>query len=254
MPRLRSDLIISRLLFGCLFTCTLLATTLTNAEEKKGAHNRPPEGFKTLFNGKDLDGWIGMNFHKVKGKSPTAVKALSPKDHKALLKKNWEDVQKHWSVEKGELVNDGHGVYLTTAKDYGDFELLLDYKTVAKADSGIYLRGVPQVQIWDTTKEGGKWNRKANLGSGGLYNNSKDGKYPLVHADKPFGQWNHFKIKMVGENVTVHYNGKLVVDNVRMENYYDKKSPIYSTGPIQLQTHGGEIRFRNVFIHEIPRK
>ncbi|WP_298863092.1 DUF1080 domain-containing protein [uncultured Gimesia sp.] len=231
----------------------ILGSTALIAGEKKDskAHNTPPEGFVALFNGKDLSGWIGMNFHKVKGKSPVAVQKMSKAEREELLKKNWEDVLKHWSVEKGELVNDGHGVYLTTAKDYGDFELLLDYKTVAKADSGIYLRGVPQVQIWDTTKEGGKWDRKANLGSGGLFNNKGEGKHPLVHADKPFGEWNHLRIIMKGEKVTVYLNGKLVVDNKKMDNYYEKENPIYETGPIQLQTHGGEIRFRDIFLKKL---
>ncbi|MCA9016347.1 MAG: DUF1080 domain-containing protein [Planctomycetaceae bacterium] len=230
-----------------------MGTSVLSAGEKKADKklNQPPEGFIALFNGKDLSGWIGMNYHQVKGKSPLAVKQMSAEEREALLKKNWEDVLKHWSVENGELVNDGHGVYLTTAEDFGDFELLLDYKTVAKADSGIYLRGVPQVQIWDTTKEGGKWDRKANLGSGGLFNNKGEGKYPLVHADKPFGEWNHFRIIMKGDKVTVYMNGKLVVDNKTMDNYYEKDQPIYETGPIQLQTHGGEIRFKNVFLKKL---
>ena len=105
-------------------------------------------------------------------------------------------------------------MYLTTEKNYGDFELLVDYKTVAKADSGIYLRGIPQVQIWDYTKEGGKWNIGADKGSGGLWNNSKGapGKDPVVFADKPFGEWNVFRILMVGERVSIWLNGKLVVD------------------------------------------
>tara|TARA_R110002111_G_scaffold262289_1_gene337863 strand:+ start:166401 stop:167150 length:750 start_codon:yes stop_codon:yes gene_type:complete len=236
-----------------LLVFTLLSSSVLSAGEKKESetHNQPPEGFIALFNGKDLSGWIGMNFHSVKGKSPLAVKQLPAEEREELLKKNWEDVLKHWSVEEGELVNDGHGVYLTTAEDYGDFELLLDYKTVAKADSGIYLRGVPQVQIWDTTKEGGKWDRKANLGSGGLFNNKGEGKYPLVHADKPFGEWNKLRIIMKGEKVTVYLNGKLVVDNQKMDNYYEKDDPIYETGPIQLQTHGGEIRFRDVFLKKL---
>jgi len=254
MSRLPACLRLTTLL-SCLLICLLVSTSFANAAEDS-AHNQPPKGFEALFNGKTLDGWIGMNFHQVKGekgRSPVSVQLMSPKDRKELLKKNWADVLEHWSVDQGELVNDGHGVYLTTAKDYGDFELLLDYKTVAKADSGIYLRGVPQVQIWDTTKEGGKWDRKANLGSGGLYNNTKAGKYPMVHADKPFGEWNHFRIIMIGENVTVYFNGKLVVDDVPMENYYDRERSIFPTGPIQLQTHGGEIRFRNVFLREIPR-
>ncbi|WP_417378431.1 3-keto-disaccharide hydrolase [Gimesia sp.] len=236
-----------------LLVLSLLGSSTGFAGEKQKAEklNQPPEGFIALFNGKDLSGWIGMNYHKVKGKSPVAVKNMPAAEREELLKKNWEDVLEHWSVEDGELVNDGHGVYLTTADDYGDFELLLDYKTVAKADSGIYLRGVPQVQIWDTTKEGGKWDRKANLGSGGLFNNKGEGKYPLVHADKPFGEWNHFRIIMKGDKVTVYMNGKLVVDNKKMDNYYEKDDPIYETGPIQLQTHGGEIRFKNVFLKKL---
>ena len=161
--------------------------------------------------------------------------------------------RQHWSVEGEELVNDGHGMYLTTEKNYGDFELLVDYKTVAKADSGIYLRGIPQVQIWDYSKEGGKWNIGADKGSGGLWNNSKGapGKDPSVLADKPFGEWNSFRIVMVGERVSIWLNGKLVVNHVRLENYFNRKGPLPRTGPIQLQTHGGEIRWRNVFIREI---
>ncbi|HAH49455.1 DUF1080 domain-containing protein [Gimesia sp.] len=235
-----------------LLVLCLLGSSAGFAGDKKEAEtkNEPPEGFIALFNGKDLSGWIGMNYHQVK-KSPEAVRNMPEAERKALLKKNWEDVLEHWSVEDGELVNDGHGVYLTTAEDYGDFELLLDYKTVALADSGIYLRGVPQVQIWDTTKEGGKWDRKANLGSGGLFNNQGEGKYPLVHADKPFGEWNHFRIIMKGDKVTVYMNDQLVVDNKKMDNYYEKNKPIYETGPIQLQTHGGEIRFKNVFLKKL---
>ena len=233
----------------CLLTLTFLGGSVLSAAEKQ-THNVPPDGFCALFNGKDLSGWIGMNFHKIKG-GPVAVKKMAAAEREELLEKNWKDVLEHWSVDKGELVNDGHGVYLTTAEDYANFELLLDYKTVAKADSGIYLRGVPQVQIWDTTEAGGKWKIKANLGSGGLYNNKGEGKHPLVHADKPFGEWNHLRIIMKGENVTVYLNNKLVVDNKKMDNYYEKDKPIYATGPIQLQTHGGEIRFRNVFLKKL---
>src|SRR2546430_1203412 len=131
------------------------------------------------------------------------------------------ETPKYWRVENGELVNDGKGPYATTDKEYGDIELLIEYKTVAKADSGIYLRATPQVQIWDTTKEGGKWDRGADKGSGGLFNNAKDapGRDPLVHADKPFGEWNTFRILQVGERTTVYFNGKLVVDHARLENY-----------------------------------
>jgi len=207
----------------------------------------PPEGFTALFNEKNLSGWWGLTTEDpVKWKAFSADKLAEKKA--ASLK----DIAQHWSVDGEELVNDGHGLYLSTQKNYGDFEFLVDYKTVPKADSGIYLRGIPQVQIWDSTEEA-KFNIGANKGSGGLWNNSKGapGKDPLVLADKPFGQWNSFRIIMVGERVSVWLNGKLLVDHARMENYFNRKGQIPRTGPIQLQTHGGEIRWRNVFIREI---
>ena len=212
-----------------------------------GAEVKAPEGFVALFNGKDLLGWWGLDTE-----DPAKWMALSPEklaEKKAVSLKN---IQEHWSVEGDELVNDGHGLFLTTDKSYGDFELLVDYKTVPKADSGIYLRAVPQVQIWDSTEKA-KFEIGADKGSGGLWNNSPSakGKDPLVLADKPFGEWNSFRIIMVGEHVTVYLNGKLVVDDARMENYFNRKGPLPKKGPIQLQTHGGEIRWKNVFLREI---
>ena len=133
---------------------------------------------------------------------------------------------------------------------------MLDYKTVAKADSGVYMRMTPQVQIWDYTKEGKKWHLGADKGSGSLWNNAKGskGKDALVLADKPFGEWNRMRIRMVGDKATVHLNGKLVVDKAAMHNFWDRGQPLFPVGSIQLQTHGGEIRWRNVFLREIPRE
>lgn len=223
-----------------VFALLVGSTTVTRAAT-------PPAGFTALFNGTDLTGWRG-------GDTFDHRKYLEmPGDKRAEQDAKWtEDMKKHWSVQNDEFVNDGHGKYATTTKDYGDFELLVDYKTVPKADSGIYLRGVPQVQIWDYTEQA-KFNIGADKGSGGLWNNSAGapGKDPLVLADKAFGEWNSFRILMVGSRVSVWLNGKLVVDHALMENYYDRKKPIPAKGPIQLQTHGGEIRWRNVFIREI---
>lgn len=208
----------------------------------------PPKGFIALFNGKNLDGWYGLNA------DPRKIFAMSAEEKAKFRENSMDDVRKHWTVENAELVNDGEGAYLTTEKDYGDIEFLIEYKTVAKADSGIYLRGNPQVQIWDFTKEGGKWNIGADKGSGGLWNNSPGapGKDPLVLADKPFGEWNKMRIIQIGSRTTIYLNDKLVVDNATMENYWDRKKPLWAKGPIQLQTHGGEIRWRNVFLREIP--
>src|SRR6476469_1195267 len=129
------------------------------------AEPSPPPGFRAIFNGRDLSGWHGLNPH-------TAVRLTGDKKE-ANLAQQREDFAKDWKAENGELVNDGHGPYATTDEEFGDIELLIEYKTVAKADSGIYLRGTPQVQIWDFTKEGGKGDLGAELGSGGLWNNSK---------------------------------------------------------------------------------
>ncbi|MBL9129401.1 MAG: DUF1080 domain-containing protein [Verrucomicrobiales bacterium] len=210
----------------------------------------PPPGFTPLYNGKDLSGWWGLETE-----DPAKWMAL-PADAFAKKKAaSLEDIKKHWSAQGEELVNDGHGLYLTTEKNYGDFELVLEYKTVAGADSGVYLRAIPQVQIWDSTEAGKKWGGDlgAELGSGGLWNNSKGkpGKNPLIHADKPFGEWNKFRVVMIGERVSVELNDKVVVDHARLENYFDRKSPVPKAGPIQLQTHGGEIRWRNLFVREI---
>lgn len=206
----------------------------------------PPAGFRALFNGKDLSGWYGLNPHqgaKLEGEKLAADR-----------KKQREDFANHWKVDNGELVNAGTGPYATTDAEFGDIELLIEYKTVAKADSGIYLRGHPQVQIWDTTKEGGKWDRNADKGSGGLFNNPKGtpGQLPLVHADKPFGEWNAFRIKQIGAKTWVWLNDKLVVDGAEFANFFDKGKPFPAKGPIMLQTHGGEIRWRNIFVREIP--
>jgi hypothetical protein len=212
------------------------------------AEVRAPEGFTALFNGKDLSGWWGFN------DDPRKYWAKSEEDRAKMRAGSQQDIKKHWTAEGDELVNDGNGLYLTTEKEYGDIELLIDYKTVAKADSGIYLRATPQVQIWDYTKEGGKWELGADKGSGALWNNSAGapGKDPLVLADKPFGEWNHLRIIQTGARTTVYLNDKLVVDHAIMENYWDRKKPLFPKGPIQLQTHGGEIRWRNVFLREIP--
>lgn len=211
------------------------------------AQVKPPEGFTPLFNGTDLNGWRGGDTYDHR-----KLLALDADKRAAQIEKWTKTMREHWRAENNEFINDGQGAYATTEKDYGDFELLVDYRTVPKADSGIYLRGVPQVQIWDYTEKE-KFNLGADKGSGGLWNNSPGapGKDPLVLADKPFGEWNSFRILMVGSRVSVWLNDKKVVDHAILENYYDRKAGVPAKGPIQLQTHGGEIRWRNVFIREI---
>jgi hypothetical protein len=157
----------------------------------------------------------------------------------------------HWKVVDGVLVFDGEGQSLCTDKDYGDFELYVDWKIHEAGDSGIYLRGSPQVNLWDTEFEN-YFRHGAENGSGSLWNNRNNPRFPLVKADKPVGQWNTFYIRMIGERVTVKLNGQLVVDDVVLENYWERELPIYPRGQIELQNHGNELFFRNISIREIP--
>ena len=209
---------------------------------------KPPAGFTALYNGKDLAGWRGGDTQDHRKYLAMAPEVRDKQDADWLA-----DVNMHWRADGAELVNDGKGRFLTTIKEYGDIELLVDYKALPLGDSGIYLRGVPQVQIWDHTNPA-EFKNGADKGSGGLWNNSAGapGKDPLVLADKPFGEWNHFRIVMVSNRVSVWLNEKLVVDHAVLENYYDRKTAIPDRGPIELQTHGSEIRWKNVFVREIP--
>src|SRR6185436_2542964 len=77
---------------------------------------KPPEGFRALFNGKDLAGWHGMP-----GFDPRELAKLEPDARKAKLDEWTADAKQHWSVDNGELVNDGEGAYLTTDDEFGDY-------------------------------------------------------------------------------------------------------------------------------------
>jgi len=235
-----SNLMLSIVSLVIVLVC--LGYMATRAEA--GELNRPPKGFVALFNGRDLAGWKGLVG------SPKSRLEMSREELARAQAKADEDMRAHWKVVDGALSFDGKGHSLCTAKDYSDFEMLVDWKIEAGGDSGIYLRGTPQVQIWDTA------NRRvgAQVGSGGLYNNKKGASKPLKLADKPVGQWNTFRIIMIGELVTVYLNDELVVDNVVMENYWERDKPIYPNGQIELQSHGSYLYFRNVFIREIPRE
>ena len=188
------------------------------AQNAAPALNVPPEGFRALFQGKDLLGWQGvLKSHD----NPITRKQLGDEEYAQRQVEANERMRRHWQVQNGVLVFDGGGFSLSTDRNYGDFELLVDWKLISpNGDSGIYLRGSPQVQIWDPEFH--------EVGSGGLYNNKKNMSKPSVIADRPIGQWNTFRIKMVGERVTVHLNNQLVVNDVLLENYWDRSQPIFS--------------------------
>lgn len=208
------------------------------AEDRKD--NVPPLGFTALFNGTDLAGWKGLV-----GDPPKRAK-MTPEELASAQEKADQRMREHWKADGGIIVFDGKGDSLCTAKDYKNFDLYVDWKIEEKGDSGIYVRGTPQIQIWDA-----KYNP---VGSGGLFNNQKpeNPSVPLKTADKPIGEWNTFSIRMVGEKVTVYLNGELVVPAVTLENYWERDKPIYPTGQIELQNHGNSLYFKNIYVRELP--
>lgn len=204
-------------------------------------------GYVSLFNGKDLEGWKGLVADPIKRMAMDA-ETLAAEQVEA-------DAAMHegWYAEDGVLHFNGHGDNIATVKQYGDFELLVDWKLDKdgkEGDAGIYLRGTPQVQIWDTSRV----NVGAEVGSGGLYNNQQHESKPLKVADNALGEWNTFRITMVGDRVTVYLNGELVTDSVVLENYWDRGLPIFPREQIELQAHGTHVLYRDIYIRELPRQ
>lgn len=209
------------------------------------AADKNEEGFVCLFNGKDLEGWKGLVENPIK-RAKMSSSQLAEAQEKAD-----ELMKKDWIVENGELVYIGHGWdNICTVKDYADFELLVDWRLDPNGnepDAGVYLRGAPQVQIWDIRRT----NVGAQVGSGGLYNNQKNPSTPTSVEDNKLGEWNTFRIIMKGEKVTVFLNGVKVVDDVVLENYWDRKLPIFPREQIEMQAHGCRCYFRNIYVKEL---
>jgi hypothetical protein len=217
-----------------------------------GQDNQAPKGFTALFNGKDLTGWQG-------GIRIDKRLKMSPQDLEKAQAAEDKKMNEHWKVENGVLVNDGKGTNLASVKHFKNFELIVDWKINPKGDSGIYLRGIPQVQIWDSKSLGDRFKAEKDKGSGALWNNKSPAeKVPLAFADKAPGEWNRFHITMKGDKVSVKLNDVLVVDNVVLENIWERGNPLPERGPVELQYHPNQdgkadnLYFKNVFIKELP--
>lgn len=223
---------------GLLFGITLAALA--------GAQTEPK--FTDILPGPALEGWRGGDTFDHR-----QLQALTPEARATKLAVWMAQARLHWRPEGRELLTTGKGPCLATEREYGDIEFQVEYLISPRGDSGIYLRNVPQVQIWDPEDQAA-WQHGAAKGSGGLWNNTPGtvGRDPLVRADKPVGQWNGLRVKQLGERVSVWLNGTLVVDHVRLENMYDRAQPVPATGPLLLQSHGDPVRWRNLLIREIP--
>lgn len=215
-----------------------------NIRIKELSRSDAKDGFTSLFNGKNLTGWKGLvGDPKKRATMSPAVLVEAQTKADALAAANWK-------VESGALVYRGTNYdNLVTAKDYVNVELQAEWKIEPFADSGFYLRGTPQVQIWDPftqpTKNG------SEVGSGGLYNNKTNASKPLLVADKPVGEWNQMRIIMAGSKVHVFLNGELVVNGTELENYWQRDLPVLPFGPIELQAHKSVVWFKNLYVREL---
>jgi hypothetical protein len=236
-----------------LLTCTSPAGPTDNKVPAALAR----EGFTAIFNGKDLTGWQALiDIGTLKygaGLNPADLLKLTPAEKVAQQKESNDEYLKHWSVVDGILIFDGvqadkltphvekGGQNLQTVKEYGDVELYVDWCIEAGADSGVYLKNAPQIQMWTSP-----------LGSGGVFNNKGGGKNPMVVADNPPGRWNTFHIiQRDSDMTTIWLNGQLVVDNVKMENYWDYSKPLPARGNIELQYHGDTLYWKNIYARDL---
>ena len=165
------------------------------------------------------------------------------------------EFQQHWRVERGELVNDGEGAYLTTDEEFGDIELLHRVQDRRQGRQ----RHLPPRQ--PAGADLGHDRRRAASGT------AAPTRAPAACSTTPRARpaairWCWPTSRSASGTVSascrsasgrsVWLNGKLVVDGARMENFWDRKLPLCRSGPIQLQTHGGEIRWRNLFAPRDP--
>ncbi|NNM26144.1 MAG: DUF1080 domain-containing protein [Phycisphaerales bacterium] len=178
-------------------------------------------GFAPLFDGRTLEGWRGAA-----DATPDAV----------------------WRVERQALTADGGDAVLETTDAYGDVELILEWAIEPGSVGGVWLRGASRVGIGDPLDA----DNPAPAGSGALTENVRGLALPRALADLPPGQWNTFRIRMIGERVTVWLNHVLVTDDVVMEQKRDATRPVPARGPIALESQTGSIRFRRVAVRVIP--
>jgi hypothetical protein len=207
-----------------------LALTLGFLSAGKAEDNKAPEGFKALFNGKDLKGW----------------------------KVNEGGKMDAWGADKGVLfVEGGGGGWLMTEEEFSDFDLKLEFKMPAKGNSGVALRspmkGDPayvgmEIQLLDDP-----WYLK-NLE--GLKRTQLTGSIygvvpPAKEALKKVGEWNEMHITAKGRKVTIELNGQTIVEaNLDDHKASEKEHPGLKRekGHLGLQSHDGRVEFRNIYV------
>ncbi len=212
-------------MYGALLLCCLLQAQV-------------PSGEVTLFNGKDLDGWVaeGVTEFTTDGKTHPV-----------------------WSVNDGTLIckGKGFGFLRYQRSEFKDFRLHVEFRMAPKSNSGIGVRTGPfdparsratrpslysyEIQLFD---DAGK--PPTTHSSGSLY------RYvaPRRNAVRPAGEWNEIDIECVGPKIVVTLNGESIIDVDQSEIEGLREKPLQ--GHVCLQNHGGNIEFRAVRVRELP--
>ena len=250
-----------QLLKSLLLTAT---ASLLSAGLARAADNEAPEGFVSLFNGKDFAGWTvpaGDNGHWkiIDGAIDYDAQSEAPGDKSLWFNREFSDfvLRVDWRIKETPYINPNVPYILpdgTHARDIHGKEMKM---ALPDSDSGVFLRGsgTYQVNIWC-------W----PIGSGEMYGIRMNQKMPAevraavtprTQADKPVGEWNNFEITVRGSTVTVVLNGKTVLPGAQIPN-------LPATGRIAFQHHGGKrdgkwtgppslVQFKNVFVKELEK-
>lgn len=214
-----------------------------NTNEFRTGQELANEGYVSLLEN-DLNDWKGQIAEDPR-KIPEITEGMSKDEIDQLREEVDQETFNHWYMQDGMLLYDGTRDIgnIETINEYADFELIMDWKIGPKGDSGIFLRNMPQVQIWDPHHQG--------IGSGGLYNNDPKVE-PLVTADRPVGEWNRMVITMKNDSVWVKLNGEMVVNGAIQENLWaNYEEPAPREGQIVLQSHSTPLWFKNLYIKEL---
>ena len=199
----------------------LIAAAISFLTLAAGTQAADNDGFHPLFNGKDTSGW----------------KLRNPKGHNS------------WTIEDGVLkntVNPGeHGTDLVTASKFWNFTVRYEYMVPDGSNSGFYLRGRHELQIFGDYKSG----KPSLTGNGAIYNHTA----PSEFASKPAGEWQTVEATMIGNKITVTLNGKKIHDNVECNRATGSEidGNVKEPGPIFLQGDHGTVSFRNIEIKEL---
>jgi hypothetical protein len=201
---------------------TFLLTTFAAASLAFAADDET--GFRPLFNGQDLSGWI----------------VRKPDAHNA------------WTVKDGALTNQleagEHGVDLITDTKYWNFVVRYEYQVPDGSNSGFYLRGRHEIQVLGDFTKGAT----SKTGNGAIYNHTA----PSQFVSKPGDQWQTVEATVIGNKITVVLNGVKIHDNVEVNtatgSELDKN--LTEAGAFFLQGDHGAVSFRNLRVKELPKE